>query len=333
MKLHIRLTAMGLVLILLLGTLSSCGKPGAEHTAPPEETPSVSVTPTSTPEPVLTSTPEPEPSPEPVEPNYDPLTDPNVYWGTELDRCPVYGYLSGFIWKGELLENLLLQADDDQLIAFHIFGSTFFSGINDLHYPDIKLDDMNIPEELNPDGTLTNLVLEYIHAESQAVRSELYSQMELHVWNIYNEWIERLDLEEARIIDELLLEILKERGVDPDTAAQGEKQNVKMEARQRIKYDERHQEYRNERDATETFIVVQREFFLQFEAFFVEDMRQVMIERGFIPVYKSLTENPVPERTEGRFYGTFIGTASQIKDAENLIKDFEAYIFDLAVKP
>ena len=58
-----------------------------------------------------------------------------------------------------------------------------------------------------------------------------------------------------------------------------------------------------------------------------------MIERGFIPVYETLAENPLPELTEGRFYGTFIGTAAQIKDAENLIKDFEAYIFDLAVKP
>lgn len=325
MKMYIRVISVGVLLILLLGALTACGEHGADITESPEMTHTediLSLEPTSV----------PTKNPESTEPSYDPLNDPNVHWGTELDKCGL-GYLGGHIWNGWQLDELLLQAEDDQLIAFYIFGAVFYSGAGDQYYPNIDLDCMEIPEELDRDGTLANLVLEYSHAETQETRSDIYYQMLLFFRSVYDEWTTRLASEEVRIRAELYLEIAKERGFDPDAATWEEKRSAEAESTKRIEEDERYWLYRSECEAVELWVDLKRRFLLQFEDFYIEDMRQVMIDRGLIPVYKTLAENPLPDRTEGNFLGTFVGTAAQIKEAKNLVEGYEAYIFALAVKP
>jgi len=326
MKINTRLIFIGLALILFLSALSACGESGTDTTTPPEASPTVFG------EPSLTAKPTQEPTPTPPVPPYDPLTDPKIYWGTELDKCSL-GYMGGHIWNGWRLEELLLHAEGDQPIAFHIFATVFFSGPNDQYYPNIDIDRIVIPNELDRDGTLMNLVSEYSRTETPEARSDAYDQILTFLQSVFDEWTIRLDNEEARIRTELYLEIAKERGFDPDTATWEEKRSAESEVTRRIENDERYWFYRNEREEVESLRDLRRKFLLQFEDFYIEDMRQVMIERGFIPVYETLAENPVPGRIEGSFMGTFVGTATQIKEAVTLIKDYEAYIFALAVKP
>lgn len=118
MKLYIRRIAMGLVVALLLGTLSACGERGAENMESPEVTPSESV---GTSEPPVSVE-----SLEPTESSYDPFDDPNVLWGDDSmvydmeDMPPRYGDV-----HIHCIESLLDQAGEDNLIAFHIAAFSY----------------------------------------------------------------------------------------------------------------------------------------------------------------------------------------------------------------
>lgn len=331
MKLKNRLSAMGLVLILILGTLSACGEQGTVSATPPAETPTGSVEPTPTPSPDQTPEPEPKPTPELSEPLYDPLTDPNVYWGTERDMAIVYGFLSKHVFLGWKLEELLQQVDDDALIAIEVSGMD----LNTDYGPEIDPEHMEIPEELDLDGALTNMLLEYDRAETREARLGVYARMLEYLWGVQNELYAELERMEAQVKAELEQEIWQELGTNPETATKDEAWSVRQRASIRFSgNDWENEEYWQVHETYESLNSCRGEFLEQFTVLYIEEMRQLLADRGIIPIYGSLTENPCPSYiVPDRFFGTFVATAAQIKSMREQVAYYEGYHFVLAIKP
>lgn len=310
MKRCIRETGIIPMLILVVFFLSACGGSPADQSEAPSrsETPAVSVTAES-------------------DPPYDPLTDSAVRWGSGTDKCPVLGFMTEHIWFGTQLEELLQQAEDDTLIAFYI------SGMRGPYYPAIDPDRMEIPEKLDLDGVLTELTAEYARAETQEQRYELYVQINDFLTPAPYASTQELRSEEQRLWAELCAEITREWGLDPNTWTAEESAAVWQETDARLLKNERYQEIQREREAIRAWNDLADAFQRQFEVFYIEEMRLVMAERGFLPVYASLEEDPDPGSVQGYFFGTFIGTAAQIRNATDRLQDYEGYMFVLAHKP
>ena len=328
MKLEHRLTGMGLVLILLLGTLSACGKPGAERTAPPEETPSVSVTPTLTPELVPTPTPEPEPSPEPVEPTYDVLSDPNVLWAVELDFHPLGESIAHNVLFAPQLEALLQQVDDDTLIAVHVAGKRSFD-----YFPEIPIGIMDIPEELDRDGTLTKLVTEYAHAETHEERGTIYFEIRVFLSRNPYGYASQISMEIDKFSYQIRAEVLDEWKLDPTTLSQEYEVAVIEEVNQRLSENEQYRELYLLLEAASTWDKCSELFRGQFEDVYVEEVRSLIMDYGLVSVYPSIIETPRPSLTPEYFFGTFVGTVAKIKCLEPALADSGGFIFSFASRP
>ena len=331
MKIYTRLISMGLVLVLLLGTLSSCGKPGAEHTAPPEETPSVSVAPTLTPEPVLTPTPEPEPSPEPVEPTYDVFNDPNVLWG-EFQRFYAYKVhledCSSAVVTSRLEETLAI-ATGEHLIAFEMeskggYATSFYNQIYPNNIAPIDVNRLNMPELLNPSNVLRKMVESMEdYTQTQDVKHYLTTFYGLYVSATSGE------------MRELILDEFYEREAWRESSPEQD----------RIRHDifkefmEEDEYFRDLHDRHARYLSIFNEFWYSWCAQQYEYIRAWMIDRGFIPVYTLDQAHEAAQIAKSRFccmyhdeidsFGwyetdpfyhfhvaamTFVGTKQQIED-------------------
>ena len=290
MKIYTRLISMGLVLILLLGTLSACGKPGAERTAPPEETPSVSVAPTPTPEPVLTPTPEPEPSPEPVEPTYDVFSDPNVLWG-EFEGYKVYNWGDFGTETSALLDETLASATDENLIAFALEPrGGYFTSFYTLIYPNniapIEVDRLNMPELLDPSNVLRKLVESMEdYTQTQDVKHYLTTFYGSYVAATYNE------------MHELILDELYEREAWRESSPEQDRIRYEIFA----EFMEEDEYFRDLHDRHARYLSIFNEFWYSWCAQQYEYIRAWMIARGFIPVYTLEQAHEAAQTAKSRF--------------------------------
>ena len=324
----IKLLAMGVVLILLLGILSACGQQGAEHTAPPEETPSVSVAPTPDPEPVQTPTPEPEPSPEPTKPPYDVFSDPNVLWGEELDIPPLLESALYRVTFSLRLEELLQQVNEDTLIVFHVTGHR-----DSAYFTTIPPEGMNIPEELDQDGELTALVSEYNCAETQEDRGAIYYRIFAFLRSNPYGYPSSISREIDQFPLKTRYEIYDEWGLNPAELSWDEEAAVRKEIKSRLSESEEYKELQRLLEAAYAWEDISVLFRRQFEEFYIEEVRSAIMGAGLLSIYPSIAETPRPSFAQQEFFGTFVGTAKEIKCLESVITDNGGFTFLLAVKP
>lgn len=271
----------------------------------------------------------------PVDPNgpmaggeYDVFSDPNVLWGGgEVKNIDSIEIPKGTVYIYDELQNLIDQATEDNKIAFDIE----ISGSKN----EIDVGGLVINEELDRDGELTKLIEEYNQSLS---KNDCFLKVNSYIMD----YLEESGFRKIRNqLDDIRFQTIMEVPYDPDTET-GEEYDCKI---------------KNLLMENDEFLQVYEEYIFYYEmvmdfwlSWAVQELgcqREMLIARGFIPVYgvEEVTARdwledpnqwlsfgwPSNGRAETQLSQllTFVGTTDQIYALNELISDDEVYyLFD-----
>ena len=241
----------------------------------------------------------PESTPTP-EPEYDVFSDPNVLWGTEGDTAPddMFSLPPGSVAIGRELSELLALAGDDDLIAFRLVSESRvpIDAERIVLHEDLKQDEGVMYWLEHADAYESSLeirraahnILDRIEEEMYWIRGDKY------VWLLYEKWDGGIPYEDRVTFQQELDELL-------------------MADERYCQLSERYAHY--EPIVSELI----RGVWLQEK----ETIRNLFIERGFIPIY-AFELDEILDADLDEIY-SFVGTADQIMQIENMIGENECY--------
>ena len=269
--------------------------------------------------------------PQPSESEYDVFSDPNVIWGEEdTPLGGTEGYSFGRVHYGQRMTETMDAATDENLIAFWVYD--FQSPKN----YQVDISSLYIPESLNMDGILTELLQKYDNAEDVQGRQEIRYEISCYFIELTGTsdaykgadlakygFLLDIFLEKQTIFFTYYNEIVREWDCREDHSTET-REKVYAEAEFRAMENERYREltaaeayYDHLRELTEE---LQNEWGRLID----KNTRSIFLDRGFSPVFNENTLSQGVYSSEQLLM--FVGTKQQILALESEIEKNELII-------
>lgn len=201
----------------------------------------------------------------------------DVLWVEDenVDRTETSDFPPGTVIVGEKLQDTILSANDDDLIAFivePIRGQMYFDFA-------IKIDELVICEDLDPDGTLQDMIRNFCESSSW----EDYQEIREYILAFELERAEPIYAELYEIRNQIFYDLKLNHGCISDNILEWDEWDVLWDealvlALQDTKYKENY-------DLYNYYVSIVQNFWYSWEAQQIVGLRNKMIEFGFAPVY------------------------------------------------